>query len=117
MNPTELRCVRTGVWIGALFGLVGASEMLAENSRTINPASGAFGVSMWLVAATSLGAVCGWLGGRGLSLFRLAPGVRIDLHAHPGGEEVFVLDGALEDEHASYPKGCWVRCPPGRSWA
>lgn len=50
-------------------------------------------------------------------LFRLAPGVSIDFHAHPGGEEIFVLDGAIEDEHGAYPKGCWLRCPPGSSHA
>ncbi len=50
-------------------------------------------------------------------LFRLAPGVRIDLHSHPGGEEIFVLEGAIEDEHGAYPKGCWLRCPPGSSHA
>ena len=50
-------------------------------------------------------------------LCRLAPGGRIDLHSHPGGEEIFVLDGAIEDEHGAYPKGCWLRCPPGSSHA
>lgn len=50
-------------------------------------------------------------------LFRLAPGVSIDLHGHPGGEEILVLDGAIEDEHGAYPKGCWLRNPPGSSHA
>lgn len=50
-------------------------------------------------------------------LFRLAAGVRIDLHSHPGGEEIFVLGGAIEDEHGAYPKGCWLRCPPGSGHA
>lgn len=50
-------------------------------------------------------------------LFRFAPGVSIDLHAHPGGEEIFVLGGAIEDEHGAYPKGAWLRCPPGSSHA
>jgi hypothetical protein len=48
--------------------------MLAENWRTINPASGAAVVVMWLAGGTILGGACGWLGGRGLSLFRVSPG-------------------------------------------
>lgn len=50
-------------------------------------------------------------------LFRLAPGVEIAAHPHPGGEEIFVLDGAIADEHGRYPKGSWLRCPPGSSHA
>jgi anti-sigma factor ChrR (cupin superfamily) len=34
-------------------------------------------------------------------------------HGHPHGEEVFVLDGAFEDEHGSYSPGTWIRSPPG----
>lgn len=50
-------------------------------------------------------------------LFRLAPGVAFASHDHPGGEEIFVIDGAIEDEHGTYPKGCWLRSPPGSSHA
>jgi len=52
-----------------------------------------------------------------IDLFRLAPGVAFASHDHPGGEELFVVDGSIEDEHGSYPKGCWLRCPPGSSHA
>lgn len=32
-------------------------------------------------------------------------------HQHIGGEEIFVLEGAFEDEFGSYPKGAWLRNP------
>ncbi|MEB3214064.1 MAG: cupin domain-containing protein, partial [Leptolyngbyaceae bacterium] len=34
-------------------------------------------------------------------------------HRHWGGEEIFVLDGVFEDEQGRYPKGTWLRNPPG----
>jgi anti-sigma factor ChrR (cupin superfamily) len=40
-------------------------------------------------------------------------GTRMERRAQSGGEEIFVLDGSLEDEHGSYPKGTWLRNPPG----
>ncbi len=46
-------------------------------------------------------------------LVRFAPGTDFPYHDHPGGEEVFVLEGALEDEGGRYGKGTWLRCPPG----
>mgnify|MGYP001227807344 CR=1 FL=1 len=30
---------------------------------------------------------------------------------HAGGEEIFVLEGTLYDEHNSYPVGSWLRSP------
>ncbi len=36
-------------------------------------------------------------------------------HDHPGGEEVFVLEGSVEDETGLHPKGTWFRLPPGSS--
>lgn len=50
-----------------------------------------------------------------VALERFDPGVRLPLHAHPGGEEILVLEGTLEDEQGRYPKGTWLRNPPG-SW-
>jgi anti-sigma factor ChrR (cupin superfamily) len=32
-------------------------------------------------------------------------------HTHFGGEEIFVLSGTFNDEHGSYPAGCWIRSP------
>lgn len=45
--------------------------------------------------------------------------LRIEAHAEvpsvalPGGEEIFVLEGSLGDEHGHYRVGSWVRYPPG----
>ncbi len=46
-------------------------------------------------------------------LFKFAPGAKVDRHVHDGGEEVFVLEGTLQDEHGAYPKGSWLRNPHG----
>ncbi|ASI91880.1 cupin domain-containing protein [Vibrio mediterranei] len=32
-------------------------------------------------------------------------------HGHFGGEELFVIEGVLIDEHGEYPKGTWTRSP------
>ena len=50
-------------------------------------------------------------GAERVSLVRFQPGARYDAHGHPGGEEILVLDGALADEHGSYPTGTWLRLP------
>ena len=34
-------------------------------------------------------------------------------HDHPGGEELFVIDGNIEDAHGAYGPGSWVRYPVG----
>ena len=52
-----------------------------------------------------------------VSMVRAEPGCRIDLHGHPAGEEIFVIDGMLEDEYGRYPKGAWVRMPAGSTHA
>jgi anti-sigma factor ChrR (cupin superfamily) len=44
---------------------------------------------------------------------RFAPGARVPFHAHPGGEELFILEGELRDEHGRYPAGTWLRQPHG----
>lgn len=50
-----------------------------------------------------------------VELIRFAPHARVALDPHPGGEEVFVLEGVLSDESGHYPGGVWVRDPPGSS--
>ena len=52
-------------------------------------------------------------GSERVSLVRWAPHTRFVPHVHPGGEEIFVLDGALEDEEGRYAVGSWLRNPPG----
>ncbi|MGZ8337786.1 MAG: cupin domain-containing protein [Allosphingosinicella sp.] len=46
-----------------------------------------------------------------VSLVRWAAQTRFQ--AHPGGEEIFVLEGAIEDEEGRYAAGSWLRNPPG----
>lgn len=41
-----------------------------------------------------------------------APGIQ---HAHPGGEEIYVIAGAIEDEQGYHPAGTWLRYPAGSS--
>jgi anti-sigma factor ChrR (cupin superfamily) len=56
-------------------------------------------------------------GSERVSLVRWAPHTRFIPHAHPGGEEIFVLDGAVEDEEGRYATGSWLRNPPGSQHA
>ena len=44
-------------------------------------------------------------------LARFEPGAKFPKHDHPGGEEIFVLEGTLEDENGRYPAGTWLRNP------
>ena len=48
-----------------------------------------------------------------IRLVRLAPGTTTGRHLHAGGEELLVLEGALEDEQGRYGAGDWLRSPPG----
>ncbi|MGB8276548.1 MAG: cupin domain-containing protein [Methylovirgula sp.] len=50
---------------------------------------------------------------RATSLVRFAPGSFFPFHEHGGGEEIFVLEGALEDEHGVYRAGTYLRDPIG----
>ena len=52
-------------------------------------------------------------GSERVSLVRWAANTRFTPHAHPGGEEIFVLVGAVEDEEGRYTAGSWLRNPPG----
>ena len=45
------------------------------------------------------------------ALVRWAPHTVFNPHAHPGGEEIFVLEGVFCDGAGSYPKGAWLRSP------
>ncbi|MDX1422182.1 MAG: cupin domain-containing protein [Kiloniellales bacterium] len=52
-----------------------------------------------------------------MCLERLAPGTALPRDVAPGGKEVFVLEGRLEDEDGSYGPGSWLRLPPGEGHA
>lgn len=48
-----------------------------------------------------------------VDLVRLAPGAELSHPDLPGGLELLVLEGSLEDDRGAYPAGTWVRLPPG----
>ena len=48
-----------------------------------------------------------------IALVKWAPGTHFQRHQHWGGEEIFVLAGTFADEQGVYPKGTWLRNPPG----
>lgn len=50
-----------------------------------------------------------------VGFFRFAPGTKVPLHAHDGGEELFVIEGSLSDSEGTYSAGTWVRQPHGSS--
>ena len=50
---------------------------------------------------------------RATSLVRYAPASAFPAHEHALGEEFLVLDGIFSDERGDYPKGTYVRNPPG----
>ncbi|MHA7773745.1 cupin domain-containing protein [Roseibium sp. M-1] len=52
---------------------------------------------------------------RATSLVRYAPGSAFSAHKHEMGEEFLVLDGVFSDESGDFPKGMYVRNPPGSS--
>ena len=51
--------------------------------------------------------------GRSTVLLRFAPGARYGAHAHPAGEQYFVLEGSLEDGGQTWGAGSYVHHPPG----
>ena len=49
--------------------------------------------------------------GEHVALVRWAPDTTFNQHKHWGGEEIFVIEGTLFDEHGEYPAGTWIRSP------
>lgn len=49
--------------------------------------------------------------GLATSVVRYAEGSAFHEHAHPGGEELFILDGVFSDEKGDYPAGSYIRNP------
>ena len=47
------------------------------------------------------------------ALVKWAPETHFHAHSHPGGEDIFVLNGIFEDQHGVYPEGTWLRSPDG----
>jgi anti-sigma factor ChrR (cupin superfamily) len=44
---------------------------------------------------------------------KLDKGIRIPSHGHPGGNEMFILEGSIADEHGLFKPGDWIRQPAG----
>ena len=80
--------------------LVDTSEMEWEKS----PAAGVWRKKLERAASES---------GQVTSVVRYAAGSTFKAHAHPLGEEIFVLDGFFADENGEYPAGSYLRNPPG----
>ena len=55
--------------------------------------------------------------GHATSVVRYEPGARFDRHEHPGGEEIFVLEGVFSDETGDYGPGTYLRNPIGSGHA
>ena len=47
------------------------------------------------------------------SIVKFDAGSSFKTHAHPLGEEIFVLEGVFSDENGDYPAGTYIRNPPG----
>lgn len=55
--------------------------------------------------------------GHTTSIVKYEAGSAFKSHPHPFGEEIFVLEGVFSDEHGDYPKGTYIRNPPGTAHA
>jgi len=49
------------------------------------------------------------------SFVKFSPDSYFPAHAHPQGEEIFVLEGVFSDQFGDYPAGTYLRNPPGSS--
>ena len=52
-------------------------------------------------------------GAETVALYRFASGAAIEARDLPGGEEIFVVEGAVSDSCGTYEKGTWIRTPIG----
>ena len=52
-----------------------------------------------------------------IELLHFSGGASLPHHDCSGGAEIFVLDGALEDDEGSYAAGGWLRVPDGCQYA
>jgi anti-sigma factor ChrR (cupin superfamily) len=90
----------------------------ADQQRLVVDTTNAFWVP-GLVPGLQVLPLHAW-GSEHVALVRWAPGTVFQPHGHPGGEEIFVLEGVFQDEHGTYPAGSWLRNPPGsthRPWS
>jgi anti-sigma factor ChrR (cupin superfamily) len=83
-----------------VFMLPGQYEWLAS------PADGVARVPLERLSAES---------GHKTSFVKFAPDSYFPEHAHPLGEEIYVLEGVFSDQFGDYPAGSYIRNPPGSS--
>jgi len=55
--------------------------------------------------------------GHTTSFVKFEAGAAFTAHAHPGGEEIYVMEGVFSDENGDYPAGSYLRNPPGTKHA
>lgn len=48
-----------------------------------------------------------------VAMVRLPAGTDGPMHNHPGGEEIFIIEGSFHDDFGRYGAGTWLRFPPG----
>lgn len=48
-----------------------------------------------------------------ITLINLSAGASLPPYSLPGGEEIFVIKGSLEEDGQRYPEGTWIRNPSG----
>lgn len=53
--------------------------------------------------------------GHATSVVKYDAGSQFSEHAHPKGEEIFVIDGVFSDQTGDYPAGTYIRNPEGFS--
>jgi anti-sigma factor ChrR (cupin superfamily) len=46
-----------------------------------------------------------------VALIRCPAGERLNMQAHKGGDEIYVISGELIDDLGHYPSGSWIRSP------
>ncbi len=51
--------------------------------------------------------------GHTTSIVKFDKGSYFPAHTHHNGEEIYVLEGVFSDESGNYPKGSYIRNPPG----
>jgi hypothetical protein len=51
-----------------------------------------------------------------MDLLHVSGGARLSHQAHPGGAEIFVLDGVMVGADGEHAAGSWLRLPDGAEW-
>lgn len=81
------------------------ASLLAEDRQWVkSPSDGVSRVHLEREAAES---------GHTTSFVKFEPGSYFSPHAHPLGEEIYVMEGVFSDEYGDYPAGTYLRNPPG----